>query len=59
MSDIGRVVAAHGRQYVVEFPDGRRLVCVPRGKKSEVACGDQTLEPLDTLSPDRVADSAV
>ncbi|MCL2345277.1 MAG: ribosome small subunit-dependent GTPase A [Desulfobulbus sp.] len=36
----GRVVAAHGRQYGVELPDGRRLSCFPRGKKSEVACGD-------------------
>jgi ribosome biogenesis GTPase len=37
----GRVVAAHGRQYLVELPDGSRLPCFPRGKKSEVACGDQ------------------
>jgi ribosome biogenesis GTPase len=36
----GRVVAAHGRQYVVELTDGSRLPCFPRGKKSEVACGD-------------------
>ena len=37
----GRVVAAHGRQYVVELPDGTRLPCFPRGKKSEVVCGDR------------------
>lgn len=37
----GRVVAAHGRQYVVELADGRRLPCFPRGKKSDVACGDR------------------
>ena len=36
----GRVIAAHGRQYVVELPDGSLLPCFPRGKKSEVACGD-------------------
>lgn len=36
----GRVIAAHGRQYVVELADGVRLPCFPRGKKSEVACGD-------------------
>lgn len=36
----GRVVAAHGRQYLVELADGSRLPCFPRGKKSEVACGD-------------------
>ena len=37
----GRVVAAHGRQYIVETGDGTRLPCFPRGKKSEVACGDE------------------
>jgi ribosome biogenesis GTPase / thiamine phosphate phosphatase len=36
----GRVIAAHGRQYLVELADGSRLPCFPRGKKSEVACGD-------------------
>lgn len=36
----GRVVAAHGRQYCVELADGETLICVPRGKKSDVACGD-------------------
>ena len=37
----GRVIAAHGRQYLVEISDGRRLTCVPRGKKSDIACGDR------------------
>mgnify|MGYP000709293620 CR=1 FL=1 len=37
----GRVVAAHGRQYVVELGDGTLLPCFPRGKKSDVACGDR------------------
>lgn len=37
----GRVIAAHGRQYVVELADGSLLPCFPRGKKSEVACGDR------------------
>ena len=37
----GRVIAAHGRQYVVELADGTRLSCFPRGKKSEIACGDR------------------
>ncbi len=36
----GRVVAAFGRHYSVELPDRLILDCVPRGKKSEVACGD-------------------
>lgn len=37
----GRVIAAHGRQYVVETTDGERLPCFTRGKKSDVACGDR------------------
>ena len=37
----GRIVAAHGRQYVVELAGGELLNCFPRGKKSEVACGDR------------------
>jgi ribosome biogenesis GTPase len=37
----GRIVAAHGRQYVVELAGGSLLNCFPRGKKSEVACGDR------------------
>jgi ribosome biogenesis GTPase len=37
----GTVVAAFGRQYLVDFDEGAQLICVPRGKKSEVACGDR------------------
>ena len=37
----GRVVAAHGRQYMVELADGLILPCFPRGKTSDVACGDR------------------
>jgi len=37
----GRVIAAHGRQYMVELADGSILPCFPRGKKSEIACGDR------------------
>ncbi len=40
MNRTGRVIAAHGRQYVVELDDAQRLTCFPRGKKSEIACGD-------------------
>jgi ribosome biogenesis GTPase len=36
----GTIIAAHGRQYLVELADGQTLRCFPRGKKSEVACGD-------------------
>jgi ribosome biogenesis GTPase len=38
--DLGRVVAAHGRHVIVESPDGERLACHLRGKKSECVVGD-------------------
>jgi ribosome biogenesis GTPase / thiamine phosphate phosphatase len=37
----GIIVAAHGKRYDVELPDGGIISCVTRGKKSELACGDQ------------------
>jgi len=37
----GRVVSAHGRHYMVRLDDGRVLQAFPRGKRSEVACGDR------------------
>ena len=36
----GKIIAAFGRHYLAELPDGEILECVPRGKKSDVACGD-------------------
>jgi ribosome biogenesis GTPase / thiamine phosphate phosphatase len=39
--DTGFVVAAHGRHVIVETPEGRRLLCHPRGKKSELVVGDR------------------
>jgi len=40
------VIAAHGRQYRVELPDGSELLCCTRGKKSDVVCGDRVrVEP--------------
>ncbi|MBI5435828.1 MAG: ribosome small subunit-dependent GTPase A [Nitrosomonadales bacterium] len=36
----GQIIAAFGRRYLAELGDGSLLECVPRGKKSEVACGD-------------------
>jgi ribosome biogenesis GTPase / thiamine phosphate phosphatase len=38
--DLGRVVGAHGRHFMVESPEGRRVHCVPRGKKSDAVVGD-------------------
>ena len=40
MNQRGRIVAAHGRHYVVVTEERERLVCFTRGKKSEAACGD-------------------
>jgi ribosome biogenesis GTPase len=37
----GLIIAAFGRHYLVELASGEILECVPRGKKSEVACGDR------------------
>ena len=41
--DTGLVVASHGRHVVVETPEGRRLICHPRGKKSQAVVGDRVL----------------
>lgn len=41
--DRGLVVASYGRHCLVETPDGQRLICHPRGKKSQVVVGDQVL----------------
>jgi len=39
----GLVVAGHGRHFLVETPEGRRLICHPRGKKSAAVVGDRVL----------------
>ncbi|HWI84084.1 ribosome small subunit-dependent GTPase A [Ramlibacter sp.] len=39
----GLVVASHGRHCLVETADGRRLICHPRGKKSQAVVGDRVL----------------
>lgn len=36
-------MAGHGRHVWVETPDGRRLICHPRGKKSQTVVGDRVL----------------
>lgn len=41
--DSGLVVASHGRHVMVETPEGRRLICHPRGKKSQAVVGDRVL----------------
>jgi ribosome biogenesis GTPase / thiamine phosphate phosphatase len=37
----GRVVAAFGRRFVVETPEGEKVPCVPRGKHGTYVCGDR------------------
>jgi len=37
----GLVVATHGRHCVVELGDGARIICHPRGKKSQSVVGDR------------------
>ena len=39
--DLGLVVAGFGRHCVVENPEGERIICHPRGKKSSVVVGDR------------------
>jgi ribosome biogenesis GTPase / thiamine phosphate phosphatase len=39
----GLVVASHGRHFLVETPEGERLICHPRGKKSHAVVGDRVL----------------
>ena len=39
----GLVVASHGRHCVVETPEGVRVICHPRGKKSQSVVGDRVL----------------
>lgn len=47
----GTVVAAFGRQYAVRLEDGGEILCYPRAKKSEVACGDRV--ELVQTAPDQ------
>lgn len=40
-ADTGLVIASYGKRYQVEGNDGQLFDCVTRGKKHDVACGDQ------------------
>ena len=48
----GLVVATHGRHVVVESDDGSRLICHPRGKKSEAVVGDRVMWQLTQEASD-------
>ncbi|MFN7861936.1 MAG: ribosome small subunit-dependent GTPase A [Curvibacter sp.] len=39
----GLVVGSHGRHVVVETPEGRQLICHPRGKNNQAVVGDRVL----------------
>jgi ribosome biogenesis GTPase len=39
--DVGLVVGVHGRHLVVRTPEGRRVLCHLRGKRSEAVVGDR------------------
>ena len=41
--ETGLVIAGHGRHVWVEPADGPRLICHPRGKKSQTVVGDRVL----------------
>ena len=47
----GQVVAAYGRHFTVELPDGQHVACVTRGKKGGAACGDQVT--IKATGPDQ------
>ncbi|MEJ6022462.1 ribosome small subunit-dependent GTPase A [Ramlibacter sp. PS4R-6] len=54
----GLVVASHGRHFLVETPDGKRVICHPRGKRSEAVVGDrvQWLQSHDEGTIEKVED---
>ncbi|MEO7127399.1 MAG: ribosome small subunit-dependent GTPase A, partial [Rhodoferax sp.] len=39
----GLVIAGYGRHFLVETPQGQRVICHPRGKKSLAVVGDRVL----------------
>lgn len=41
-----RIVASHGKAYIVETPDGVRRIASARGKKTDFACGDHVAVQL-------------
>lgn len=61
MSDTATIVTSHGRAYIVEMADGRRLSATTRGKKTDYACGDEVgikvlngeQAVIETLTPRR------
>src|SRR3546814_249432 len=50
----GRIIAAHGRHYTVELPDGSLRKCFPRGKKAGAVVGDHV-----SISPQGAQEGAI
>ena len=53
----GRVIAAHGRHYTVELPEGALVKCFPRGKKNDATVGDYvelTMQGIDEAALEKV-----
>jgi len=46
--DRGLIVANYGRHFLVEAPEGQRLICHSRGKKSKGVVGDRVLWQAST-----------
>jgi ribosome biogenesis GTPase / thiamine phosphate phosphatase len=40
MTETARIVASHGKSYIIECAGGKRLRASTRGKKTDYACGD-------------------
>ena len=53
--DLGLVVAAHGRHVVVETPEGQRVHCHPRCKKSDLVVGDRVRWQGDSVITEALA----
>lgn len=45
---LGLIVSAYGKHYEVELEDAKRIMCVTRGKKNDLACGDHVEIKLTT-----------
>lgn len=56
----GRVIAAFGRQYLARLEDGSEMLCLTRGKKSEVVCGDLVeIQPTGNASAENGAQGVI
>lgn len=50
----GRIVAGHGRRFVVETGDGARLLCLTAGRTVQPVCGDRV--KVDGTADPRIAE---